>query len=336
MHSSTVCVFIALAATAVFGAPERGPGNCQGLGNNGDLIDSATAYYLCQDGKLFPKGCLTPDQKRFEIGQTGDYKDTRYSCSLGSDGKPAITQKACVRGGTEVAVGQQIAGDKNAVTCQKDGDNLALVVSGCVDGGKAVNFNDKVTKDKFVYTCDKAGARLVISGCVQNGKSLNNGEAFEDGAAWYNCTRQGPKPAGCISQGKRLNEGDRFFEKDVVMECNVDDNKVSTRATGCLQHDTSGSTIERNLGCYWVEGQEPLQYEWNCKHDKAANTAVKVQTKCMYRVQKGVYDIEPGCFRTIDKAAFGCVKAASGELSLQSFQGPDADKAASGAGLRAC
>jgi len=333
-----LCLLAATFSAAVFAAPTA-PGNCQELGENGAMIDSGNAYFQCRDGKLFPIGCLTSEQKRVEIGQTADVKQTRYQCSL-TNGKPTLTVKACVYQGVEHAVGEQFQDQKSVYTCQKDGDMLSVKTSGCVDeSGKRVNVNEKTTTGDLVYLCSSQNGnspRLTPAGCVRNGKQVNNGESFEEGTTLYNCTRTGAKPAGCINQGKRLNEGDRFFDKDVVLECNVDADKVSVRATGCLQHDTNGATVERRLGCFWVEGQEPFQYEWTCKHDKAANTAVKVQTKCNYRVQKGVFDIEPGCFRTIDKAAFGCLKSANGQLQLQSFQGADAEKAAAGAGLHAC
>jgi len=331
-------ILISLLA-AVYSAP-TGPGNCQELGENGALVDSGNAYFQCRDGKLFAMGCLTSEQKRVEMGKTADVKSTRYQCESGQDGKPTLTAKSCVSAGAEHAVGEQFQDTKSLYICQKDGDNLTIKVVGCVDeSGKKVNLNEKSTSGDLLFLCQSQNGntpRLTPAGCVRNGKQINAGESFEEGSTVFNCTRTGAKPAGCVNQGRRLNEGDRFFDQDVVMECNVDSDKVSVRATGCLQHDTNGATVERRLGCFWVEGQEPFQYEWTCKHDKSANKAVKLQTKCNYRVQKGVYDIEPGCYRLIDKAAFGCLKQSGGQLQLQSFQGDDAEKSASSAGLHAC
>jgi hypothetical protein len=339
MQIFKILSLLAVAFTgAVYSAP-TGTGNCQELGENGAMIDSGNAYFQCRDGKLFPIGCLTADQKRVEIGQTADVQQIRYQCSLQGD-KPTLTVKSCVFQGGEHAVGEQFQDQKSVYTCQKDGDSLSVKVSGCVDdAGKRVNVNDKSTTGDLVMSCVSQNGnnpRLVASGCVKNGRQVDKGESLEDGDTLYNCTRTGMKPAGCVNQGRRLNEGDRFFDKDVVMECNVDNDKVSIRATGCIQHNTDGQNIERRLGCFWVEGQEPFQYEWTCKYDKTAQTAVKVQTKCNYRVQKGVYDIEPGCYRTIDGAAFGCLKSTGDQLQLQSFQGTDMEKAAVAAGLHAC
>jgi hypothetical protein len=335
MHS--IIVLLALAATAFSApttAPTGGDGNCQSLGPNGALIDSGFVYYLCKDGKLYPQGCVTRDQKRVELGQTVEYRKSRLSCEMGGKQLPSLVVKACVHQGKEQAIGSTFADDKAAYKCETGTDEAKITVVGCSNDGKAVQFDEKVTKADGVYVCDKTTNTLKKSGCVRDGKQFNIGDSFEVGNTWFNCTRSGPKASGCVSAGKRLNDGDRYFENDVIFECFIENEKSDARVAGCVQHDGS-TVVERRLGCFWVEGPEPLQYEWTCKHNKEANTAVKQQVRCNYRVTKGVYSIEPGCFRVIDKAAFGCVK--QGEtLNLQSFQGDDAAKAATSAGLNAC
>jgi len=127
-----------------------------------------------------------------------------------------------------------------------------------------------------------------------------------------------------------------FFVNDVIYECTIDSNKNDVRTIGCAQRDEKGEVVERRLGCTWVEGPEPFQYEWACQHDTTTNSAKKVQVRCNYKVSGGgVYNIEPGCFRTIDKTAVGCLQE-NARLKLQSFQGDKAVEAAMGAGLHVC
>jgi len=334
MHFSC-CFLLALAATA-FSAPADNTKsfNCQGLGENGALIDSGYVYFLCQDGQLVPKGCVTREQKRVEIGQTVDYRQSRLSCDLNGKQLPSLTPKACVSQGQEHAFGSNFNDDKAMYTCEQGTDEAKITAVGCADAGKAVKYSEKVTKEDGVYVCDQASGRLVKSGCVKDGKEFNLGDSFDVGSTWYNCTRGGPKASGCVNNGKRLNDGDRYHDNDIIYECFIENEKNAVRVAGCVQQDNS-NIVERRLGCFWVEGPEPLQYEWTCKKSADGLTASKEQVRCQYRVSKGVYSIEPGCYRQIDKAVFGCVKNGQ-TLNLQSFQGDDAEKAASGAGLHAC
>lgn len=328
-------ILVAMAAST-FAAPASGTGNCGSLGVNGATVESGFVYYLCQDGKLFPKGCVTRDQQHVEIGQTTDYRGGRYACSLSGSQLPSLELKGCVKGGQLHDIDSEFNDNTLAYQCKRNGENAEVVVVGCVDNGKTVKFNEETKKDDHVYVCQEAGdvSRLVKAGCVHHGQQFKLGDSFEDGETWFNCTYGGPKAAGCVADGRRLNDGDRFFKNDVILECFIDNGKNNYRVAGCVQHDDS-QTIERRLGCFWVEGPEPLQYEWTCKHDKAGNTAEKVKVRCNYRVSKGVYNIEPGCYRMIDSKAFGCVKSGD-DLKFQSFEGEDAAKSATSAGLHAC
>jgi len=281
---------------------------------------------------------MTDDLKRIDIGSTFDKKSYRLTCSLGSDNLLSFEPTACLHQGQEHKVDQEWEDSTNFFTCKRDGKDLRTINSGCVDQGKRVKLNDKITKDDLVMVCNETvnnGARLMPAGCVKEGHEYNVGDSFEVGKFWFTCTRTGrekvvAKSAGCVNNGKRLNDGDRYFENDIIFECRIDEEPVTT---GCVQRDEKGEIVERRLGCTWVEGQEPFQYEWACQQD--GKSAKKVQVRCNYKVGGGVYNIDAGCFRVIDKAAFGCLKEGSG-LKLQSFQGDNAEQAATGAGLHAC
>jgi len=341
IRSIVLCL---LAASAVFAFPaENQPsaGGCPGGYAEGAEIERGRLIFVCQGGQVQPKGCIAEDLSRLSIGGNYDTKQYRSKCELkGSDLSYEIV--GCLSNGQEHKVDQQWEDGANFYTCKTDGARLKIENLGCVDGGKRVNKKDTVVKGDSQYTCEETvngGSKLVQSGCVKDGKTVSAGDSFESGKVWYNCTRIGlekvqAKIAGCVANGKRLNDGDRYPDADVIYECNVDAGQQTVRAIACVQNE-GGSIVERRLGCTWVEGSEPFQYEWACQHDAAANSAKKVQVRCNYKVGGGVYNIEPGCFRVVDKAAFGCVKEGNG-LKLQSFQGANAEQAASGAGLHAC
>jgi len=341
MYRSAILCLLAVSAAFAFPAADSPSGGCPGGYAEGAEVERGRLVFVCQGGAVVPKGCIAEDLSRISIGGNFDTKQYRKKCSMsGSDLTYELS--GCLSNGQEHKVDETFEDGTNFFVCKSDGAALKIVNQGCVDGGKRVNIKDKVAKDDAQYTCEETvngGSKLVQSGCVKDGKSFNVGDSFEAGKEWFNCTRIGrekvvAKNAGCVNAGKRLNDGDRYFDNDVIYECTVDNGKTDVRTTGCVQQD-GGSTVERRLGCTWVEGAAPFQYEWTCKHDAGANTATKVQVRCNYNVGGGVYNIEPGCFRVVDKAAFGCVQDGK-VLKLQSFQGENAEQAASGAGLHAC
>lgn len=340
---SSLALFVLMAfAGHSFGAPLDGNGDCPGGLQNGALLERGRFFYQCRDGNVVPKGCLADDLKHLEIGSTTDKKTYRQQCVLGSDGLLALEATACLHQNSEHKIDSQWEDATNFYTCKKgDNNDLKTVNAGCMDQGKRVNLNDKVAKDDFVFICNETvnnGAHLMPAGCVKDGKQYNVGDSFENGKFWFNCTRTGRekvavKASGCVINGKRLNDGDRVTANDVILECAIDNTKTDIRTVGCAQRDDKGEIVERRLGCTWVEGAEPFQYEWACQAD--GDSAKKVQVRCNYKVGSGVYNIEPGCYRTIEKSAFGCSKEGS-SLKLQSFQGDNAEKSAQGAGLHAC
>lgn len=342
--NSVICLLVTISGLTL-GAPLDGTtGDCPGGLINGALLERGSFFYECRDSMIVPKGCITDELKHIEIGSTVDKKRYRVQCVLGSDGVLSFEPVSCLHEGTAHKIGEQWEDSKNFYTCKKlDNGDVRTITSGCIDQGKRVPLNDKVTKDDFVFVCNETannGARLMPSACVSAGRVINVGDSFEAGNVWSTCTRIGrekisAKVMGCVNNGKRLNDGDRFIENDIVFECNINDGKNEVRTIGCAERDERGSVIERTLGCTWVGGQEPFQYEWACMYDEAKKTAKKVQTSCNYKVGNGVHVIGPACFRIIEKAVFGCVQEGS-SLKIQSFQGDKAEQAAYSAGLHSC
>jgi hypothetical protein len=338
IRSAILCL---LAASTVLAFPADTPsGGCPGGYAEGAEIERGRLVFVCQGGQVVPKACIAEDLSRIAVGANYDKPQYRFKCQLGSDGQLSFAPSGCLQNGAEHKVDETWDDSTNFYTCKADGDALKVVNQGCVDGGKHINAKDTVQKDDALYSCDETvngGHKLFQAGCVKDGKSYKAGDAFEAGKYWFNCTRIGrekvqARAAGCLNGGKRLNDGDRYFENDVIFECRVDADKQEVITTGCVQD----GTVERRLGCTWVEGQAPFQYEWTCRHDAAGNTAVKEQVRCNYNVGGGVYNIDAGCYRVVDAASVpGCSKDGKA-LKLQLFAGANAEQSAQGAGLHAC
>jgi hypothetical protein len=338
MNTLFLCL---LAVSSVFAFPQQADqpapsggsksGGCPGGYSDGAEVERGRLVYTCTGGTLVAKACITPQLTRINIGETFDQGSTRYKCSGTS-----FDVEGCVKDGKVTKTGETFEDAGAFYSCDAEGAGVKIVNKGCVDGGKRVNKGEKVQKEDALYVCEEQvnnNAKLVVAGCSKGGKSFNPGDTFDDGKIVFNCTRIGrekvvPKPTGCVVGGKRLNDGDRYNEAGVFYECRIDNNQLNIIATGCAQGE-GGNVIERKLGCTWVEGTAPLQIEVAC-HADGANKAVKTQVRCNYNVGGGVYNIEPGTYRQVDKGYAGCVK--NGD-NLQTAAYPD-EKAAQGAGLK--
>lgn len=325
-----ICCFVATSAmAAVDDQPQRVP-RCPGGYDQGADVELGRYWYQCQYGQLVPKGCITDNRRRIEIGQSYDSNHAyRMQCIVDSKGYLSWAYKSCVYEGVEHQPNEQWQDDKYYYQCERDGEYLRITVAGCIDQGKRVGINEKVTKGDFIYQCKRTFASVCSMcpvACKKNGREYAIGETFDDGKYVYTCNGkndQGPisiKVVGCVSdQNQRLRDGDRYFKNDVIYECTVRKDSVESRTVGCIQKDERGVEIERRLGCYWTEGPTPFQYEWTCKYDKETNTAVKVQTRCSYKTTTGVYTVDANCYQIADKTVVACTKDGA-RLSLRAYQ----------------
>lgn len=346
MRTLILCL---LAAATAFAAPAEkveSSGGCPGGYAEGAEIERGRLVYVCQGGQVVPKGCIAQDLSRISAGSNYDTDKYRRKCEV-KGSELSFEPTGCLQNGQEHKTGETWEDGTQFYTCiQNDavGAEPALITlaKGCVEGGKRVNPTETVPKGDKLYSCQPAANgqfKLAPAGCVKDGKQLKAGEAIEDGKFWYNCSVWGRetvelKVAGCVSNGKRLNDGDRFTENDVIFECMIDSATKDVRVMACVQND-NGQVIERKVGCYFNEGQEPFQYEMQCKEDEAAKTAHKIFVRCSYKGAGGSYSIDAGCYRPVDKDFAGCTKDGD-KLKLQLFQGDNAKSSAESAGLKAC
>lgn len=305
---------------------------CPGGHAHASQFEVGNYWYECQNGQVVPKGCLSEEKRRIDVGGTYDNKQYRMQCTKDQDGFLTVIYVACIYEGSEHDVGSQWNDGTAFYTCVKDGNNVRVHTLGCVDQGRPMKFDERVAKGDFIYQCRKSTdgtSTLNKVGCVSQGRKYNIGETFDGPKFWYTCTDHGAEIVGCMYESHRLQNGDRFTKDDIMYSCQVTGEGTNYVAYACLQREESGASIERKVGCSWVEGD----HEYTCKED-GSNKASKVQTQCVYHAQKGVLKVQPGCVRLAANVAVGCLQdTSSGTLKLETYS---ADQIDSLPGLRQC
>lgn len=321
----------AICASNVFAETQ-----CPGGYSHGTRMDIGRYWYECQNGQVIPKGCLSEDGRRVDIDSTFDTPTYRMQCVMGSDGYLTVTYKACILQGSGHDVGSQWDDGVAFYNCVKEGSNVRVTMLGCIDQGNPLKFDERVAKSDFIYQCKKATdgtPKLNKVGCVYDGRKYNIGEAFEGSKFWYTCTDSGSKIVGCMYESHRLQEGDHFTKDDMMYSCKVNDENTHFEAFACIQIDETGASIERKVGCFWVEGSGSEQYEYTCKSD-SSNKVIKEQTQCVYKSSLGVIKLQPGCSTTAESIGVGCRQdSSSGKLQIETFS---ADKIDQMSGFRRC
>jgi hypothetical protein len=340
INASFLSLLVAALACTIF-ADSASSGNrqCPGGYDDGKQMDIGRYWYECRDGQVIPKGCLTPAEdgnRRVDIDATFDTNQYRMKCVLGSDGFLSVIYKACMLKGSEHDVGAQWDDGTAFFTCVQEGSNVRVITLGCVDGGKPMKLDERVAKGDFIYQCKKATdgtPKMNKVGCVQDGHKYSIGETFEGPTYWYTCTDSGAKVVGCMYESHRLLDGDHFTKDDMMYSCKVRGDQTGFEPFACLQREESGASIERRVGCFWVEGRGSEAYEYTCKEDSNKKVS-KLQTQCVYRAPQGTFKVSPGCVQLAETVAVGCVQdSSSGKLSLQTYK---ADQIGSLPGLRQC
>jgi len=245
--------------------------------------------------------------------------------------------KACLDGGREHRENDRWDNGRVVYNCKRDGNYLNIETVGCVgEGSRKLDLGAKTTVGDLVYECKYSGGvpTFRASGCVKDGRQYATGETYEAGQYWYYCMDRDGKVngdvVGCVHGGQRLSDGDRYRDRDVIYECQVRRNPGAAEvvAVGC-----ASSTIDRRLGCTWVEGQ----ITYTCQADQANKSAAKVATKCEYAVADGGYSIEIGCYKVVGKAGAACVKEGNAGARLVQLTVNDNGQVQSPpAGTRSC
>jgi len=316
---------LSIAAVTAFSTD----GMCAGGIREGSQTEMSSFLYECRNGQLVPKGCVTPDNGRVDLGGTYDVRQIRWQCVVDNDGYPKRVHKACVENGREYRENEKWDDGKVVYTCDRDREYLSVQPAGCIgEGNRKMNLGEKVTIRDLVYECRlnrDAVPTVTPWGCAdKSGRQYNTGEQFEIGDFWFYCMNKDgkimPDRVGCVHENMRMKHGDRFFKDDVIYECNVTETNAEIRVAGCVTRTaSSGVLAERRVGCSWNEGTEPYQYTFQCKPDPVAKTAAKTGVSCNFVVPdgRGTYTIGIGCYRVIGKTGMACVQGSSpGDLKF--------------------
>jgi len=249
---------------------------CPGGYDDGAQMEMGKYWYECRDAQMVPKGCLSEDGRRVEIDSTFDTKEFRMQCVLGSDGFLTLNYKACVHSGNGRDIGSQWDDGSAFYTCVREGNNVRVTMLGCVDQGKPLRFDDRVAKGDFMYDCKKSASgtpTLNKAGCVFEGRKYNIGETIEGSKYWYTCTDSGAQVVGCMHAGQKLRDGDHITDTDMMVTCKVTSSGASMEPFACLARDDNGVAIERQVGCFWTEGNN--EYTCTVSGGKVAKTLVR-------------------------------------------------------------
>jgi hypothetical protein len=279
---------------------------------------------------------LAEDGHRVEVDNTFDSSKYRMQCVLDKDGFLSVVYKACMLQGSSHDVGSQWDDGVAYFTCVKEGDNVRVITLGCVDSGRPMKLDERVAKGDFIFQCKKATdgtPKMNKVGCVFEGRKYNIGEQYDGQKFWYTCTDSGSKIVGCMYESHRLQDGDHFTKDDMMYSCKVNGADTDFDAFACLQREENGASIERRVGCSWVEGRGSQAYEYTCKED-SSKKITKLQTQCVYRAPQGTFKLQPGCVTLADNVAVGCLlDSSSGNLRIETYSGDKIDRLP---GLRQC
>lgn len=332
-----ISLFLVAAFACAFADESSGNRKCPGGYSHGSQMDIGRYWYECRDGQVVPKGCLADDGHRVDVDATFDTKQYRMQCVLDHDGFLSVVYKACMLQGAEHDVGSQWDDGVAYFTCVKEGDNVRVITLGCVDQGKPMKLDDRVAKGDFIFQCKKATdgtPKMNKIGCVQDGHKYLIGETFEGPKFWYTCTDSGAKIVGCMYESHRLLDGDHITMGDMMSTCKVNGENTDFEPFACLQREESGASIERKVGCSWVEGRGSEAYEYTCKVDSSKKVS-KVQVQCVYRASQGVFKLAPGCATLALGTTVGCLQdSASGKLRIETYGADTINQLPSG--LRQC
>jgi hypothetical protein len=313
------------------------PRPCPGGYADGTETDVGRYWYECRDGQMIPKGCLTEDGRRVSIDETFDTRLYRMKCVRNGDYFMTVTYVGCMHRDTGRDVGSQWDDGTAYYTCEREGSNVHVITLGCNDQGRRVKLDERVAKNDFIYQCKQAtdGTPTMNKvGCVHEGRKYDFGETFDGPKFWYTCLESGPKIFGCMHESRRFSGGDFITNDDETRSrCRVDGENTDFEIYTCLAQDESGATIEKTVGCTWIEGSDSEAYWYLCKQENSKLT--KVRTQCMYRQPRGRFAVDPGCVRLSPVGAIGCVQDTGSRLQLK-MEIYSADRVDSLPGLRRC
>jgi len=133
------------------------PVKCPGGYADGETVEKGSYWYVCKDGQLTMKGCLSDSKSRMKEHDTYKKGGYLYECASSSDGEFTIKYKGCIaENGQEFMLGGTWQDENFWYSCSNDGDRVKSEIKGCVDSGKRYNVHQSVIKGDLIYECSDA------------------------------------------------------------------------------------------------------------------------------------------------------------------------------------
>jgi len=153
-------IVLTVAITISWAAPTDVK-TCNGGRKEGDTVDVGRYWYVCTNGDLVQKGCISEDKKRINSHET--YKSNGYviECVETQPGTFGFSYKSCTAEDGSEHPPKDTWQDVNYwYTCVADTNTIRMEVTGCVDDGKRYNVGDSVEKGDLIYTCSHTGENV--------------------------------------------------------------------------------------------------------------------------------------------------------------------------------
>ncbi|KAL6733235.1 hypothetical protein Aduo_003898 [Ancylostoma duodenale] len=301
MLFQTLAAVLVFASTALaqqdFSARTRcwsgGNGQPARWWSDGETIMRGKYWYVCERGRLAPRGCVTETNRKLNIGNTIEAGGYVAICELGPDGYLQFRFIACIgEGNRHYRVGETWVDAQNTYyyQCEQDGPYLKSKPKGCIthDKRNKIAIGQRDDFGDYTYECRQnfnGSIQMCSVGCIHNGKHYKVGEQWPDGEFVFYCKNNGGRCRkvciGCQHRNKRLYDGDRYSEKGSVYQCEIRPDSFGHKPVACLSRELDGSTIERVIGCRWYLQTPQSKIEQTCELN-GTTTSVKT-VGCIYR-----------------------------------------------------
>jgi len=149
-------VFTAYCVRAAPTGAPAAPTGCSGGIRESDTVERGRYWYICQNGELIQKGCLSEKKLRLNAGQT--YITGAYQMECAADGSNGFVfkYKGCVSETQEPHPTDSTWQDDNYwYQCMADNGVPKIVIQGCVYEGKRSNIGDSLKIGDLIYTCNR-------------------------------------------------------------------------------------------------------------------------------------------------------------------------------------
>lgn len=129
----SVVIFFSIVPTVIISAPTK---LCPGALPEGEIAEKGRYWYICREGKLEMKGCLSDKRKRLTAHESYKADGFVIECVPDND-EYRFSYKGCLTETNEEVSPNESWQDNNYwYICKLIGNQLRAEVNGCVDNGR--------------------------------------------------------------------------------------------------------------------------------------------------------------------------------------------------------